>query len=388
MRVLFSTTAGAGHFGPLVPFAHACRDAGHDVRVAAPTSFAASVAAAGLDHAPFDDVAPEVMGAVFARLPRLSTDEANAVVIGEVFGRLDAQAAFPGVAATIASWRPHVVVREFCEFGSWAAAEAAGVPQVVVEIGLREVGEMALTHLVTPLGELRAVAGLPADPDLDTLRTAPSFTTVPTTLDGPDPPNRPPPARFRDPSALASEIRLPAPWGDADAPLVYVTFGSVAATAGPFAAVYPAVRDALADAPVRVLLTTGDGLDPAALAPWPANLHVERWWPQAEVMPAAAAIVGHGGFGTTMVAAAAGLPQVVLPLFAADQFANARRIADIGAGICVDGAVDGVAELPPALEAVLADPSYRAIAQEVAAEIASRPDVSTAVPIFEQMGRR
>ena len=31
MRVLFSTTAGSGHFGPMVPVARACRDAGHDV---------------------------------------------------------------------------------------------------------------------------------------------------------------------------------------------------------------------------------------------------------------------------------------------------------------------------------------------------------------------
>jgi MGT family glycosyltransferase len=204
-------------------------------------------------------------------------------------------------------------------------------------------------------------------------------------LDGPDPPGHPPTARFRDPSALRTESRLPAPWGDADAPLVYVSFGSVAGTTGPFSAIYPAVRDAFADAPARVLLTTGEGFDPQTLAPWPANLHVERWWPQAEVMPAAAAIVGHGGFGTTMTAAAAGLPQVVLPLFAADQFANARRVADVGAGICVDGSVDGVAELPRALETVLADPSYRATAKALAADIAGLPEVARAVATFEHL---
>ncbi len=36
MRVLFSTTAGAGHFGPMVPVAHACLAAGWEVAVAAP----------------------------------------------------------------------------------------------------------------------------------------------------------------------------------------------------------------------------------------------------------------------------------------------------------------------------------------------------------------
>ena len=31
--MLFATTRGAGHVGPLVPFAHACVRAGHDVAV-------------------------------------------------------------------------------------------------------------------------------------------------------------------------------------------------------------------------------------------------------------------------------------------------------------------------------------------------------------------
>jgi hypothetical protein len=31
MRVLVATTAGSGHFAPLVPFAAALRDAGHTV---------------------------------------------------------------------------------------------------------------------------------------------------------------------------------------------------------------------------------------------------------------------------------------------------------------------------------------------------------------------
>ena len=44
-------------------------------------------------------------------------------------------------------------------------------------------------------------------------------------------------------------------------------------------------------------------------------------------MPHAAAVVGHGGFGTTMMALAAGVPQVVVPLFAFDQTINAERVA-------------------------------------------------------------
>ena len=119
MRVLVSTTAGSGHFGPLIPFCVACRDAGHEVRVAAPASFAGAVAGAGFEHAPFADVAPEVMGPIFGRLPELSMEEANVMVIGQIFGRLDEQAALPGVMAAIDRWRPDLVMREPTDPPPW-----------------------------------------------------------------------------------------------------------------------------------------------------------------------------------------------------------------------------------------------------------------------------
>jgi hypothetical protein len=42
MRVLFSTTAGTGHFGPLIPVARVCQAAGHTV---AARAMAAEIAA-------------------------------------------------------------------------------------------------------------------------------------------------------------------------------------------------------------------------------------------------------------------------------------------------------------------------------------------------------
>ena len=47
--MLFATTRGAGHVGPLVPFAHACVRAGHDVAFAAPPAPRRSCAG-GLPH--------------------------------------------------------------------------------------------------------------------------------------------------------------------------------------------------------------------------------------------------------------------------------------------------------------------------------------------------
>ena len=64
-------------------------------------------------------------------------------------------------------------------------------------------------------------------------------------------------------------------------------------------------------------------------------MHVERWWPQRAVLSRAAAVVAHGGFGTTQAALEAGVPQVVLPLFSFDQFVNADRVAAVGVGVAL-----------------------------------------------------
>lgn len=82
--MLFSTTAGKGHFGPMVPVAEACTAAGHAVAVAAHGSFASSVTKAGLAHLPFPDVPPDQLGAVGSGLPSLPREEANRLVIAEI----------------------------------------------------------------------------------------------------------------------------------------------------------------------------------------------------------------------------------------------------------------------------------------------------------------
>jgi hypothetical protein len=58
------------------------------------------------------------------------------------------------------------------------------------------------------------------------------------------------------------------------------------------------------------------------LGPLPDNVHAEAWVAQADVAAEASVIVGHGGYGATLGALAAGVPLAVLPLFA-DQPYNA-----------------------------------------------------------------
>jgi UDP:flavonoid glycosyltransferase YjiC (YdhE family) len=395
MRVLFSTTAGTGHFGPLIPFAKACAAAGHTVAVAAPGRFAGAVTGAGFTtHLPFDEPPRELVREVFGRISQPTFEEMNRVMVAEMFGRLAAQAALPALTKIMSDWRPDVVIRETCEFGSLVAAERAGVAQLHVAITMGRIGPGFVGLLETSLSELSTMAGLPPERGAELLLHGDSLTSVPAALDSGDltlGESEAEPAtedwgriwRFR--TDAPAEARLPAAWGNPDEPLVYVSYGSVTARQPEFAPIYDATLRALADLPIRVLMTTGLSLEPADLEPIPPNSHVEQWWPQEAVMGEAAAMVGHGGFGTTMAALSAGVPQVVLPLFSFDQAVNARPVAEVNAGIELPGGVGAVADLPAALRKVLDDPAFTEGARAMAAEIAALPDISACLPILEQL---
>ena len=66
MRVLFASTQSTGHFAPLIPFAQACRDAGHDVLVAGPPPVAELAYRAALAHQPVAAAASRAAGATCA----------------------------------------------------------------------------------------------------------------------------------------------------------------------------------------------------------------------------------------------------------------------------------------------------------------------------------
>ena len=105
-------------------------------------------------------------------------------------------------------------------------------------------------------------------------------------------------------------------------------------------------------------------------------------------MPHAAAMVGHGGFGTTLAGMAAGVPMVVVPLFA-DQPYNAARVEAIAAGVALEGGPAAIGGLADALRQVLDGDWYRAGAQRIAEQIARLPPAADAVPMLEEIaGRR
>lgn len=168
-------------------------------------------------------------------------------------------------------------------------------------------------------------------------------------------------------------------------PVVYITFGTVATTMPEALSFYQTAIAAVAQLPVRALLTTGRGFDVHALGAIPANVRVEAWVPQAEVFPHTAVMVCHGGSGTVLGGLAAGLPQVVVPI-GADQPHNAQSIAAIGAGLALTK--PDAETLRAAIQRVLGDEGFRRAASAISIEMAALPSVDDAVNALLEIAAR
>jgi UDP:flavonoid glycosyltransferase YjiC (YdhE family) len=381
MRVLMTTKAGAGHFGPLIPFARAFRRAGADVLVAAPREAAKMVRAEGLPLWAFDDPPAQERDAIFAEVRGKNTDGLIAKrIVGDVFARIDARAAFPGIVAACRAWSPDVVISETTEFAGPLAAEVVGVPSVCIGLSQQGKEEFMLPLILDALDDLRAYADVAPDPQAARLLGRPYFTLFPAALEDPATPTKVLSHRFRESRRAARHHMVYG--GPADErPLVYVSFGSAVPASDRFPGLYRDAIGELASLPLRLLATVGRDRDPAELGPVPANVCVERWVPQADLMPHVAAMVCHGGSGTVTMGLAGGVPMAVVPLFA-DQPWNAERVDAVGAGIALGGGPEAaVAGLREAVVRLIGDPSYRSSAQRVAAEMRALPPVDAAVGV-------
>ena len=379
MRVLFSSTRGAGHVQPLLPYARALVAREHEVVVAAPSDVSEVLQGAGLRHAPFDHPGDDVLAPIWARLRGASDDDMKAIALREIFAGANATAALPKLQATMASFRPDLVVRDSTEFASLVAAQVVGVRHARVAVHSVSFEEVFPPLVAAPIDALRALAGLAPDHGAS-LGVEPVFSSFPASLDvvPGDSQARPP---FRARVVEDAPSSAPAAWapaGDAR-PLVYITFGTIIGTSPHLRAIYRTALDAIADLPVRALLTTGKGFDATALGTIPANVHVEAWVPQRDVLPRAAALVFHGGSGTLLGGLAAGLPMVVVPQ-GADQPHNGQLVAAAGVGLAL--IKPDAAALRAAIGHVLDTPEPRQKARRLAAEIAAMQPIDSAIDVM------
>ena len=384
MRVLLSTYDSRGGVEPLVGLAVGLRSLGAEVRVCAPPDCAERLAEAGVPLVPAGaPVRPLVHGATppsAADVPRLAAE-----LIAAQFGTL-AQAAegcdalvasglFPataGARSVAEKLGIHYVYAAYCPIVLPSPHHPPPLlpgrpypPEVTDNRVLNDLNAQSFNALFgEALNTHRAAAGLsPVGNVRDYVFTGHPWLAADPAL-----------APWQEPAdldvvqtgawILPDERPLPAglvAFLDAGPPPVYVGFGSMRAPEDIARVAIEAIRAQGR----RTLLARGwaglaliDDRDDC-LAVGEVN--------QQALFGQVAAVVHHGGAGTTTTATRAGAPQVVIPQWG-DQPYWAGRVASLGIGAAHDGPAPTTESLSAALAAALT-PQTRARAAAVAGTI-------------------
>jgi UDP:flavonoid glycosyltransferase YjiC (YdhE family) len=380
MTILFTSTRYIGHVYPTLPLARALRAAGDDVVYAVPSTLVPRVKRLGFRAlATSSGVASEQTQQVFRDLA--STDSPDRMALERLFaGSLVGENLGPTMQR-IAEIEPDLVVSESLDFAGPLAAARARVPQISVGLGPLDLEDLSKTSLRSVLDDHRGRLGLePAAsewPFDEMLATAfPAFLQRP----GSELPAATVNFRYEDPQGPMSAAK---PWGSGKRPSVYASLGTVASDHEELHDAFRAVLAGLGESDADVLFTIHE-LDPRVLGTVPSNVRLATHVPPSVAM-ACDIVLTHGGAGTTSAALSRGRPMVLVPLFG-DQPQNARRVADLGAG--VELSVPQVAtDLRDAIAIVAGNPTYADTARELAAVMAAAPPAAAIVPAIHDLMR-
>jgi len=382
MRILITSTPGAGHIHPLVPVASALRDRGHDVLWAT-----AADGCPRVDRYGFRTIVAGMetheRRAIFRRdgpdLLTLPPRERRLAMMPGLFGRAAAPRMRADLVPIVDDFKPDVVVHDLAEFAGPPVAASRGIAHVTVAFS-GMLSERLHELVVESVADVWAAEGLPVPdraglydhlylhPFPPALGPTPAGGTVrsvrPLNFDGATPSERPDWT-----AALGSER-----------PAVYVTFGTEASMPKP----WRLVLDAVAGAEVDVVATLGDAGDTEALGPIPANVRTEKYVPQTFVLDRVRAVLSHGGAGTLVAAAMHGVPQLCVPL-GADQWDNADALTASGAGLTVEPDQRDPATMLAMLGRVLDEPHFATCAQGLGAEFGALPHPADHVAAIEAL---
>ena len=375
-----------GHIQPLLPLAEAFAAQGDDVVVASGPDATEAVSKRGLG---FRRAGPD-FGSWFQALRSrtrgvpgdgLEPGRVLGYFVPRLFGEIGMALMLDELLELCTEFEPSLLVFDPYLFAAPLVAALTGSHAVQHSIGPLVDPEVLglVADAVSPIWrefgrDVPAAAGV---------YSGTTLTICPSSLDhaaadlADSQPLRPVPAPLGEPP----ELHLSFP--DPERPLVYLTLGTFSNNA---IDLFRLVLEALGDEPVNVLATIGRDNDPAALAPLPGNALVERFVPQAELLPHCTAVVHHAGAGTSFGVLAHGLASVALPQ-SADNFVIASRLCEAGVAQCLmPGEVTGPAVVSR-LRSVLDDPGCRQRARSVEAEIAAMPSHEEVAALLRTMVR-
>ena len=423
MRVLILTLGSRGDIEPFIALATGLAAAGHAPSLCAPASFEAGIVARGIDYRRMDDG--------FVELARSLEGQAAFEDMGQLWGALKTVMRLLPKADALQdlllddAWRaaeavrPDVIVFHSKLPGALDIAEALDVPAVMAPLFPQFVPTVAfptlgfpdlplgssyrrmtyrLVHAIAarigmgPVRRLRSRSGWGPRPAGMGPMTDHRGRAVPV-LHGFSPLLCPRPADWPESAVVTGHWTLPASGAalppdvvdflDAGPPPVYVGFGSMAGRSPERTAAK--VVAALRRARCRGILAGGWG-GLARVEPADDLLFIESA-PHDALFPRVAAVVHHGGAGTTHAGLRAGRPSVLCPFFG-DQPFWGRRVDTLGLGPPpVPQRRLDAEPLAAALRAATTDPGMRAKATAIGRALAAEDGVATAVSLLERVAR-
>lgn len=422
MNVLIHTLGTAGDVHPFIAVGQRLRQRGHAVVLVANPVFGDRVLGAGLGFVPSGTVEEyrRVVGnPLFVHRSRSLTFAFNNLVAGAV------EQTVAVMRRTIAEFKPDVVLRHHISFGAQWACDEAGVPTVVAVLSpvswlstdmpctygwlrlqhpprwwARVYKRLSrLTGRVIVDRRINATArrlGYPARRDVffhETLGGRANLALW-SPLFRPPATDDPPHGRICGfchfdgaPPAAGDEgaHRLEEFLHSGPSPVVFTLGSSVVHTPGAF---YRVAAAACAGLGLRAVMLVGPqaqgggGGGLAGVAS--ASVGVFGYAPFSTLFPRAAAVVHHGGIGTTARAMLAGRPTVIVP-FANDEFDNAKRARLLGVSQTIDAHRLTVRRLGDALQRVLDGPGVAGAAERIAAGLVKEDGPGAAVAEIERV---
>lgn len=169
---------------------------------------------------------------------------------------------------------------------------------------------------------------------------------------------------------------------NADAPLIYVSFGSLGC--GDTRTLQHLI-DALGRLPVRVLMNVGGYLE--SYSNVPENIILENWFPQPSVIPQVDAVIHHGGNNTFTECLYFAKPAIIMP-YVWDGHDNATRIHETGHGLKMHRNNWTHDEFARNLQYILTDSGMRQRLAATSASMRRQPGPQKAAALLAQLLER
>jgi len=416
MRIAIIATGSRGDVEPYIALGKGLADAGHAIRLVTHHNFAALVRAHGLEFWPIEGNVQDIAQGMAALLERGSFlailaemgKEAQAGALALAQGGLAACRGVDAILTGIGGLFVGIALAEklglpllqayYIPFTPTAAYPSFLVPKPPVPLGggfnrlSYHLARQMMWQMFRPADgrARRATLDLPPAPFLGPF-AAPCLRGMPV-LYGYSPAVIPPPADWDANvhvtgywfSDLAGDWTPPpalAEFLQAGPPPVYIGFGSMSSRNPEETA--RLILQAVARTGQRAIILTGWG--GLAMADAPGSVFLLDGAPFSWLFPRVAAVVHHGGAGTTAAGLRASVPSVVIPFFG-DQPYWGQRVADLGAGPAPIPRRKLTAErLAQAITAAVDDPAMRQTAADLGARIRAEDGIARAVAIVQQL---